>query len=185
MALCIYLFAISRNKENVVPKFLKLGAATVIVLFIVYYFIINIDPHFLTFLSDRFSEIFHPAKENSTGDFRIQQSEVYGKMFFKRPVFGWTFEGFEMPNPMVDWWPPMSGQHFHEGYIEMLFYEGITGFLLKYVFLFYLVIKMFSKKLSSQSVILIAFGVSGFGVFFQLCFAHYFLGACWLVFILY
>ncbi len=112
-------------------------------------------------MSDRFSEIFNPAKENSTGDFRIQQSEVYGKMFLQRPVFGWTFEGFEMPNPMVDWWPAMTGQHFHEGYIEMLFYEGIAGFLLKYFFLFYLVIKAFSKKLSPQSIILISFAVSG------------------------
>ena len=161
VALSVYIFALSRNQKNAVPKFFKFGASAILVLFLVYFFVSNINPHFVSFLSDRFSEIFNPAKENSTGDFRIQQSQVYGTMFLKRPLFGWTFEGFEMPNPMVDWWPAMTGQHFHEGYIEMLFYEGITGFLLKYLFLFYLVIKAFSKKLSHQSVILIAFGISG------------------------
>ena len=62
---------------------------------------------------------------------------------------------------MVDWWPPMTGQHFHEGYMEMLFYHGIVGIVFKYSFLVYLAIKAFSKNLSGSSIILIAFGISG------------------------
>ena len=82
-------------------------------------------------------------------------------MFLDRPIFGWSFEGFEMENPLVDWWPSGTGQHFHEGYIEMLFYHGIAGLLLKYGVLLYLGFKAFSKKLSEESIILIAFCVAG------------------------
>jgi O-antigen ligase len=86
---------------------------------------------------------------------------VYFMLYVQRPVFGWTFEGFDMPNPLVNWWPAHSGQHFHEGYMEMLFYLGAVGLLLKYSFLFYLLYKMFSKKLSEDSIILISFCLSG------------------------
>jgi O-antigen ligase len=112
-------------------------------------------------LSDRFSEIFDPAKEGSTGNFRIQQRDTYFELFLERPIFGWTFEGFEMPNPLVDWWPENSGQHFHEGYMEMLFYHGVVGLLFKYSLLFYLCFKIFSKKMSEFSIILVAFSISG------------------------
>lgn len=66
-----------------------------------------------------------------------------------------------MTNPLVDWWPPDTGQHFHDGYIEMLFYHGITGLLFKYAVLLYLVVKAWSRRLNGQAMILIAFCVSG------------------------
>lgn len=161
VAISLYMFAILRNRAQKFSRIGQLAMGTVLILVLSYFFISNLFPGFLDFLSDRFSEIFDPAREGSTGNFRIQQREVYFDLFLQRPVFGWTFEGFEMPNPLVDWWPDMTGQHFHEGYIEMLFYHGVVGLLLKYGVLFYLLFKIFSKRLSPESIILCAFGVSG------------------------
>lgn len=118
-------------------------------------------PSFTNLLTERFSEILDPTREGGTGKFREDQREIYFALFLKRPVFGWTFEGFDMPNPLVDWWPAKSGQHFHEGYMEMLFYHGIAGLLLKYWSLVYISFKAFSKKLSRESIVMIAFSISG------------------------
>jgi O-antigen ligase len=88
-------------------------------------------------------------------------SEGFTSMAMERPLFGWTFDGFEMKNPLVDWWPEKSGQHFHEGFMEMLFYHGILGLLLKYFYVLYLGYKAFSRNLDPKAIILIAFSLSG------------------------
>ncbi len=160
IAAMIYLGASIRAKRIKLGSVASMVAYGVIFFGIVLFFVSSMAPGFLEFMGERFSEILDPAKEGSTGNFRIQQREVYGELFKQRPFFGWTFEGFEMPNPLVDWWPEKTGQHFHEGYMEMLFYEGIVGMVFKYSFLFYFLFKIFSKKLSVESIILIALGIS-------------------------
>ncbi|RYY55549.1 MAG: O-antigen ligase domain-containing protein [Chitinophagaceae bacterium] len=160
-ALAFYTMASIRNRAAEPVKYLGLAIQIIAILLVTYFFVSNLAPGFTDFLSERFAEIFDPAKEGSTGNFRIEQRVVYSAMVAERPIFGWTFEGFEMPNPLVDWWPEMTGQHFHEGYMEMLFYHGIVGLLLKYGVLFYFLYKIFSKQLGYQSIILISFGISG------------------------
>jgi len=161
VAVFFYFIAAVRNGFLKSGKSMQIAIGALTVIALCYFFASNLMPGFVDFLSDRFSEILNPSKEGSTGNFRLEQGEVYLNLFLQRPVFGWTFEGFEMPNPLVDWWPPMTGQHFHEGYIEMLFYLGLVGLLLKYSFLIYLLVKAFSKNLSAASIILIAFNLSG------------------------
>lgn len=161
MALAFYIITEIRANRKAIPYMLQLVAITAIVVVIAYIFITALEPGFVNFLGDRFSEIFDPAKEGSTGNFRIEQREVYFKLFLQRPVFGWTFDGFEMPNPLVDWWPAGTGQHFHEGYMEMLFYQGVVGLVFKYCILFYFLVKIWSRKLSSQTRVLMSFCISG------------------------
>lgn len=161
VSLFLYLFMSTRNRYTNLSKTAGLFINGVFLTFLVGFFVSNLVPGFLDFLSDRFSEIFDPAREGSTGNFRIEQRVVYSALFLERPVFGWSFEGFEMENPLVDWWPSGTGQHFHEGYIEMLFYHGIVGLLLKYGVLLYLCWKAFSKRLSEESLMLIAFCTAG------------------------
>ncbi len=161
VALAFYVMASVRNRTEKPGRYFNLIVQALALLLIGYFVLAALSPGFTGFLADRFSEIFDPSKEGSTGNFRIEQREVYGEMFFKRPVFGWTFEGFEMPNPLVDWWPEKTGQHFHEGYMEMLFYHGIVGLILKYGVLFYFLLKIFSKRLSPQSIILMSTGIAG------------------------
>lgn len=157
----IYFALIMRFNHKTVPTIWSLFFGTVIAAIFAYFFISNLFPGITDFFADRFSEIFEPGKEESTGRFRVEQRETYFKLFLERPIFGWTFEGFEMDNPLVDWWPKYSGQHFHESYMEMLFYQGIVGFLVKFSFLFYLIYKAFSKKLTEQTIVILSFCLSG------------------------
>lgn len=161
LAMLIYFGASIRAKQIKLTALASTIAYALIFLIIALFFVSNMAPGFLDFMADRFSEILNPAKEGSTGNFRIQQREVYGELFKQHPFFGWTFQGFEMPNPLVDWWPEKTGQHFHEGYMEMLFYHGIVGLLFKYSFLLYFIYKIFSKKLSVEAIILMAVCLSG------------------------
>jgi hypothetical protein len=160
-SLLIYFSLTMRNNKKTIPRIWSMVFGTFIVAFFAYIFISSLLPGIIDFFGDRFAEIFDPGKEESTGRFRVEQRETYFNLFLQRPFFGWTFEGFEMDNPLVDWWPKNSGQHFHESYMEMLFYQGITGFLVKFSFLFYLIYKAFSKKLTEQTIIILSFCLSG------------------------
>lgn len=161
ISLFIYLALMSRANNQTIPKIYRIGVGFILVLLLAYFFLSNLFPEFVDFMSDRFGEIFQPNKEDSTGKFRADQREVYGALFWQRPLFGWSFEGFEMSNPIVDWWPEKTGQHFHEGYIEILFYHGFAGFVFKFSLFFYVIIKAFNRKLAGQTMIMIAFCLSG------------------------
>lgn len=160
-SLGVYFFIAVRNKMIPITKVLQFSGGSIAVLVLIVFIISQLFPATLNFFTERFSEIFDPAKEDGTGKFRVDQRAVYFPMVLERPFFGWTFEGFEMKNPLVDWWPEKSGQHFHEGYMEMLFYHGFAGLVLKYFYLIYLIFKAFSKQLSQESVIMIAFSLAG------------------------
>ncbi|HUC83524.1 MAG TPA: O-antigen ligase family protein [Flavisolibacter sp.] len=161
VALFIYLGMVSRTYKSAIPLIVRIGIGFILLLLVAYFFLANLLPDFVDFMADRFGEIFDPNKEDSTGKFRADQREIYGMLFWERPIFGWSFEGFEMPNPLVDWWPEKSGQHFHEGYMEILFYHGIVGFIFKFSLFAYLIFKAFSRRLGDQTMIVIAFCLSG------------------------
>ena len=161
VAILVYGFISIRTNYKNIGRFTSILLGSIVTISLAYFFISNISPTLVAFLGDRFSEIFNPAKEGSTGNFRIEQRDVYFKLFLDHPIFGWTYEGFEMDNPLVDWWPKFSGQHFHESYMEMLFYHGIVGFLFKFSFLFYLMYQVFSKKLTEQTIILTSISIAG------------------------
>ena len=161
VSLFTYLGLMSRANQQSIPRIYRIGVGFILVLLVAYFFLSNLFPEFVDFMADRFGEIFEPNKEDSTGKFRADQREIYGELFWERPMFGWSFEGFEMSNPLVDWWPEKTGQHFHEGYIEILFYHGIVGFIFKFSLFFYIIYKSFSRKLSQETMIMIAFCLSG------------------------
>jgi O-antigen ligase len=150
-----------RNHLLGMSKLMRISIGAIILLSLAVFVVSQMFPGFLDFMGERFSEILDPTREDGTGKFRDDQRRTYFPMVLERPFFGWTFEGFEMKNPLVDWWPEKSGQHFHEGYMEMLFYHGFFGLILKYFYLIYLAFKAFSKRLSQESIILIAFSLAG------------------------
>ena len=160
-ALGVYLLISFRNNQIPLSRGLKTFLGAVIGIALLLFIVSQVLPGALEFFADRFSEILDPAKEDGTGKFRADQRRVYFPMAMERPFFGWTFEGFEMKNPLVDWWPEKSGQHFHEGFMEMLFYHGFFGLLLKYFYVLYLGYKGFSKNLDPKAIILIAFSLAG------------------------
>jgi len=157
----LYFVLVCKNRINSIPGVTGIVVTSAIILVLSYFLISQYAPGMLGYFSDRFSEIFNPAKEGSTGNFRIEQSRMYMNFIAQKPFFGWSFEGFELPNPYVDWWEEGTGHHFHEGFIEILFYHGIAGLLLKYSFLIYITFKCFSKKLSDECLVLMPFCISG------------------------
>jgi O-Antigen ligase len=154
------ILTIKSNKQTA-SGFYNIMLISLVILALGVFYVSNLYPGFLSFMGDRFSEIFDPSKEGSTGNFRIEQTEVYGNFIRQRPVFGWSFEGFTLKNPLVDWWDENTGQHFHEGFVEILFYHGIVGLILKYSFLVTIAIKAFTQRLSQESVIMVSFCLCG------------------------
>lgn len=69
--------------------------------------------------------------------------------------------GFNLPNPFIDFWEEGTGHHFHDAYIEIIFYFGIVGLFLKYYPLYKITKYMSLKKLSDNTRVLIVFCVSG------------------------
>jgi hypothetical protein len=160
-ALGVYFLISFRNNQIPASRALKTFLVAIIATALLVFIVSQVFPGVLEFFGDRFSEILDPAKEDGTGKFRDDQRRVYFPMAMERPFFGWTFDGFEMKNPLVDWWPEKSGQHFHEGFMEMLFYHGFFGLILKYFYVLYMGYKAFSRNLDPKAIIIIAFSLSG------------------------
>ena len=153
-------FTVRNNRKTASRFFTMFTMFAVLGVFAIVY-LSALKPGFVNFLGHRFTEILNPDREGGTGSFRIDQSVVYGEMIKQKPFLGWSFQGFYVRNPLVDWWDEGSGQHFHEGFIEILFYHGIVGLILKYSFFVMIAIKAFKQKLSQESVILVSFCLSG------------------------
>jgi hypothetical protein len=145
------------HKKNILKKlfFFVLMICGVFILLII------AIPGLSQILTQRFMDILDPLNENNTAGFRYLQVLAYLNYFIQKPLFGWTFSGFELSNPFIEHWEEGTGHHFHDAYIEVLFYFGITGLLLKFYPL-YSVAKKLRRQLSDKSKVLAAFSVAGF-----------------------
>lgn len=129
----------------------------------IFILLIVVVPGMSQLLTERFMDVLDPLNEDNTGGFRYLQILAYLNYFIQKPLFGWTFSGFELPNPFIENWESGTGQHFHDAYIEVLFYFGITGLLLKFFPLYSVARKMkWKAQLSDKSKVLAAFSISGF-----------------------
>lgn len=160
-ATLIYFFLVLRTNKKALTGIASLTVTSFLVTIIALYYVSSISPRLLDFFSNRFAEILNPSTESGTGGFRIEQREMYMNFIREKPLLGWTFEGYSLPNPLVDWWDANTGHHFHEGFIEILFYHGIIGLLFKFSFLIYIAYKAFSSNISNRAVVLIPFCLSG------------------------
>lgn len=160
-ATAYFIFLFLKNKKGYNLRIFNLLIMLFILVSLLVVFVSTLYPNLIPYFGERFGEILEPNKEGTTGSFRGLQREVYFELFLDKPFFGWSFEGYRMPNPIVDWWPANTGQHFHEGYVEALFYHGVVGLLLKYAILVIIFLRSLKRKLSSHSAILVSFCLSG------------------------
>jgi O-antigen ligase len=155
---CLLLLFIKGFNKKVLRKLLFFT----ILIVVTFTLLVVTIPGLSQLLTERFLDVLDPLNEDNTGGFRYLQILAYLNYFIQKPLFGWTFSGFELSNPfLTDNWEEGSGHHFHNAYIEVLFYFGITGFFLKFYPL-YSVAKRIKKQLTDKSKILAAFSVSGF-----------------------
>jgi len=161
--LSMIFFGLLLFRRNDFPKhnLIDLIVLSVSAVAVMAFFVFELRPETLTYLGERFEEIFDPSREGSTGNFRIEQTLVYKEYILEKPLLGWSFEGFTLPNPLVDWWDENTGHHFHQGFIEILFYHGIIGLVLKYGVLFHILVKSFFIRPSPALIVLIPFCISG------------------------
>jgi len=159
----VIIFGLLLFRRNDFPKhnLIDLSVISASVVALMAFFVYELKPDILSYLGERFEEIFDPSREGSTGNFRIEQTLVYKEYILQKPILGWSFEGFTLPNPLVDWWDENTGHHFHQGFIEILFYHGIVGLVLKYGVLFYILVKAFFIRPSPALVVLLPFCISG------------------------
>ncbi|EOR94566.1 hypothetical protein ADIARSV_2164 [Arcticibacter svalbardensis MN12-7] len=157
----VYFILVLRTNKKALTGVASFTLTSILALIIAIYFVSATFPGLLSFFGERFSEILNPSTDSGTGGFRIEQTEMYYNFIKQKPLFGWTFEGYSLENPLVDWWDANTGHHFHEGFVEILFYHGIFGLLFKFSFLIYIFFKSFSRHLSNRAVVLIPFCLSG------------------------
>jgi len=153
----LFLLFLKGNEKKLLRR---VGLVTLIIAGIFVLTIFTV-PGFGQILLERFSDVLDPLNEDNTGGFRYLQVLAYLNYFIQKPIFGWTFSGFELSNPFIENWEEGSGHHFHDAYIEVLFYFGIIGFLMKYYPL-YSIARKIKKQLSDRSKILAAFSIAGF-----------------------
>jgi len=99
------------------------------------------------YLKERFEEIYRFREYEGTGMFRYKQYLYYFPYIKENLLFGLRFKGFELPQVAHrDFYADMTGHHFHSGYLNVLFYHGIFGFLLLYAPAFYYLIAVLRRK---------------------------------------
>jgi hypothetical protein len=160
-ATVIYFALIFRTNRQALRGIPALLTLTILLGMSALYYISSIWPDMLSFFGQRFTEILNPEASHGTGGFRMEQREAYLTFIKQKPLFGWSFEGYDLKNPLVDWWDDNTGHHFHEGFVEILFYHGVFGFLLKFSFLIFISVKALSRNLSNRAVVLIPFCICG------------------------
>lgn len=155
----IILLRINGKKSKLLKKVFLIAAIITLLFVAILYF----NPSFKELLIDRFADILDPLNEDNTAGWRYIQILSYFDNFLQKPIFGWTFDGFRMPNLFLSGlWEEGTGHHFHNAYIEVLFYFGITGLLLKFYPLYKIVKSIGSIKLSDNTKVIGAFCASGF-----------------------
>jgi O-antigen ligase len=150
-----FLFVSINNKLH--RKIFLVGIIITIAIIAAFLFI----PNLLDLFIDRFQDILDPFNEDNTSGWRYLQILSYIEYVIQKPILGWGMNGFNLPNPFIDFWEEGTGHHFHDAYIEIIFYFGIVGLFLKYYPLYKITKYMSLKKLSDNTRVLIVFCVSG------------------------
>ncbi|WP_375434412.1 O-antigen ligase family protein [uncultured Hymenobacter sp.] len=105
------------------------------------------------------------ADKQGTGSWRLKQLESYLPLVEERPVAGWRLEGFEVPMQFYDpssdapMWADRTGHHFHNFYLDRLFYFGFLGVLLVLLVPIISVIKRLhqSRIVTADTAVLLSF----------------------------
>ncbi len=131
---------------------------------------------FLKTLSVQFEDILK-YKEQGTGSWRYEQSQIFARRIPERPLLGWNFEAYELGEVMEGDWEQAKGTHIHSAYIDPMYYFGIVGLLLLWAAFYFLAIRIF--KTPGNDVLFSVFAISAFvyGISYQLpLYAYFFCG---------
>jgi len=96
--------------------------------------------------------------DDATANWRLIQFESYVPFIEQNLIFGMRFSGFELPNqfyhpdaPSQTYFEDGTGHHFHNHYIDILFYFGLLGLLL-YILIMVYPIALFVKHRNDTTI---------------------------------
>jgi O-antigen ligase len=96
---------------------------------------------------ERASDIIN-WQTQGTGLWRYKQVEAYLPFIYNNIIWGLRFGGFELPilGPGSGFFQSATGHHFHNGFIDIIFYHGLIGLFLVYGILIFILYKLYKKK---------------------------------------
>ncbi|MBL7068837.1 MAG: O-antigen ligase family protein [Candidatus Omnitrophica bacterium] len=177
-ALLVFTYMILKAKKESVKiiYFLLVMLAIFIVAMYLLAFAEGRYSTYLSFMKERFEEIYKFRQIRGTGMFRYIQYEYYLPYIKENLLFGMRFKGFELPGVYEHAFERVSGHHFHSGYLTVLFYHGLFGFYLLYGPIIYYIFSFFKqRKYYTENIALFAFIVSGlvFSLAYELRFFYF------------
>ena len=167
-----------RNKQNVDFGRLTVNIIPIsIVVFIFSLLILTYSPDMKDKISQNVDEILNPNTEETTASWRLEQIYSYIPFVAQKPFFGWRLKGYELPvqfynedigkalfsksDEMLT--SKKSGHHFHNFYLDQLFYFGIFGLVFSITMILYPLVSVLKNKvqIDADRIAVISFTASG------------------------
>ena len=118
-------------------------------MYLVYYLAMNV-PAFYESIGSRFEGAFSLVDDEYSADGstlkRMQMIEAAFEQWKKRPIFGYGFDSFKYYNA-----ESVTGEFYyaHNNFLELLYNQGVVGFMAYYSFYIYLIWFAWKKKTDS------------------------------------
>jgi len=155
-------FFLMRKRDRIQRSYssLKMGIIFIFFISLLFFVVVIYLPNIASELFYRYEDILN-FEHQGTGQWRYEQALSYLPLIIDNPLFGMRLRGFEIDS--IQGFGAATGQHFHNGYLEFLFYFGIPGILLFYGLIIY-VYRTFikSRNFDIDNIVLASFVLSGF-----------------------
>ncbi len=147
----IFLYILLLNKRDAKGKkhMLRNTVIILIVFFVLYQIIMNV-PMFYDSIGHRFEDAFSLVSDDYQADGstlkRTEMIEAGFERWLKNPLLGYGFDSFKYYNESS-----VTGHFYysHNNFVELLYNQGIIGFLVYYAFYLYLIYKAVKSNLDS------------------------------------
>ncbi|MBO5315034.1 MAG: O-antigen ligase family protein [Clostridia bacterium] len=146
----IYILLINRFNASGRKHFIK-STVVVATILILLYWLVTTVPEFYDIIGHRFEEFFAIFNENEQADsstlLRQEMVEAAWKKWQESPLWGFGFDSFKYYNAAE-----VTGHMYysHNNFVELLYNQGILGFVAYYAFYAYLFLKALKIKKNSN-----------------------------------
>ena len=151
LGLLLDFFLMSKFGNVKFSKFIPTALIFLFLLVFSFSLILTYSPKINEKIGQEVNNILNPT-DDSTANWRLIQFESYMPFIKQNLLFGMRFKGFELPNqfyhpdaPKYNYFEDGTGHHFHNYYIDLLFYFGLLGLLIFIFIMLYPIIILFKQ----------------------------------------
>jgi len=96
---------------------------------------------------ERFGDIIN-WQTQGTGQWRYEQIETYLPFIYRNIIWGLRLNGFRLSYELAIFggFEAGTGMHFHNGFIDIIYYHGIIGLFLTYGLVFLIIYQLYKRK---------------------------------------